>query len=378
MAVRERSGLAEGGHGSQRAVMAVRERSKLSEVGVALLKIDGSYGEGGGQILRSSISLAIITGTPITIEKIRAGRKEPGLRPQHLTSVRAAQQISGAEVEGAAIASSRLTFRPGKVAPGKYHFNVGTAGSTALILQTILPPLMMADSDSVVTLEGGTHNPMAPTIDFLKHTFLPLLARIGPNVNLELIKYGFYPRGGGKIVARINPGKRLHHLEISHAMIMKEVRGRAVVVNLPRQIAERELDEMVRVIPTLRRDESSLAVSKNSIGQGNFVSIEVESDQLTETITGLGKRGIPAEKVARDAAEDAKTYIASGAPVYNHLADQLILPMALAGGGSFVTVEPSLHTRTNIETVKKFLPVDINVSAIQGNLYSIEMRKRKA
>lgn len=338
-----------------------------------LIKIDGSFGEGGGQILRSSLALSIITGKPVSIEKIRAGRKEPGLRPQHLTSVKAAAQISAGHVEGAEIGSRSLTFTPGQLTAGNYYFDVGTAGSTALILQTVLPPLMVADRPSTISIKGGTHNPMAPTIDFLRDTFLKVLEKIGPKVDLTLDSFGFYPKGGGKITARITPQSTLNRIELSQVLVIEKIRARAVVVNLPMHIGERELDTIAAVIPALARESSAVDVSSNSIGQGNFVTIQVESEQLTETITGLGKRGVRAEDVATFAAEEARQYMRSGAPVFHYLADQLILPMSLAGGGAFLTSAPSLHTTTNIEIVRKFLPVDIKLSELPGGLARIEI-----
>ena len=172
----------------------------------SILTIDGSYGEGGGQVLRSSLAMSLVTGRPFVIENIRAGRKKPGLMRQHLTAVNAAVEVSHAEAAGAAIDSARLEFRPGQVTAGKYKFSVGTAGSATLVLQTVLPALLLADGESHLTLEGGTHNPFAPPLDFLTKAYLPLVNRMGPKVTVDpFYRPGFYPAGGGKFTVHVQP-----------------------------------------------------------------------------------------------------------------------------------------------------------------------------
>src|SRR5262245_20804356 len=213
-----------------------------------MITIDGSFGEGGGQILRTSLSLSLLTGKPFRIEKIRAGRKQPGLLRQHLTAVNAAAEVCQAEVSGASIGSQQLTFSPGKVAHGEYHFAIGTAGSTTLVLQTLLPALLVAEEltgqQTTLTLEGGTHNPFAPPFDFLANTFLPILNRMGAFVEARLLRHGFYPAGGGKIEVTVHPTNRLERIELTERGKIRERRARAVVANLPRKIAEREVSIM--------------------------------------------------------------------------------------------------------------------------------------
>ena len=179
-----------------------------------LITIDGSQGEGGGQVLRSSLALSLVLGRPFAIEKIRAGRKKPGLLQQHLTAVLAAADVGNAEVQGAALGSRRLEFRPGPVRSGNYAFRVGTAGSATLVLQTVLPALLSAEGESNLVLEGGTHNPMAPPVDFLVKAYLPLVNRLGPRVDLQVVRPGFYPAGGGKFTVRVQPAKQLGRLEL--------------------------------------------------------------------------------------------------------------------------------------------------------------------
>ena len=205
-----------------------------------MLRIDGSFGEGGGQILRSSLALSLVTGRPFVIENIRANRKKPGLRRQHLSAVMAAAEVSQAQVEGAAIGSMRLTFRPGTVRPGNYTFDVGSAGSTTLVLQTVLPALLLAEGESNLTLRGGTHNPMAPPFDFLTKSYLPLVNRLGPTVEARLIRPGFYPVGGGEFTVHIQPARQLGRLELIDRGEILAHRVRVLLANLPRHIAERE------------------------------------------------------------------------------------------------------------------------------------------
>jgi RNA 3'-terminal phosphate cyclase (ATP) len=206
-----------------------------------MIEIDGSFGEGGGQILRTAISLSMVTGRAVRIDRIRANRPRPGLMHQHLTAVKAAQEVCGAEVAGAALGSTELQFTPGEVSHGHYTFSIGTAGSTTLVLQTILPALMTADEATTVTLEGGTHNIHAPSIDFLQRAFLPLLARMGPIVEVELERHGFYPAGGGRVSATITPCPQVKPLNLVERGEVTHRRAVAVVANLPGSIAQREL-----------------------------------------------------------------------------------------------------------------------------------------
>ncbi|HEY9787443.1 MAG TPA: RNA 3'-terminal phosphate cyclase [Candidatus Obscuribacterales bacterium] len=341
-----------------------------------MIRIDGSFGEGGGQILRSAVALSIITGETVEIDNVRAKRKVPGLRPQHLTAVGSAAQICNARTEGLSEGSSRIVFSPQGVVPGRYHFKIGTAGSSTLVLQTVLPPLMMARGPSELVIEGGTHNPLAPTVDFVNNTFLPLLAKIGPEVKLVVEKFGFYPRGGGRIKVKIEPCNDLRQLHLNEPLKRTKVRACALVVGLPRHIGERELDMMKRLVPKISSDRLIVKPSTESLSPGNAVSIEVVSDVLTETFTALGKRGVPAEQVAEEAAMHANSYLSLGVPVYRHLADQLILPLALAGGGSFTTCALSLHTETNIEVVKSFLPVAVRIVESEPDRVKVEITSR--
>ena len=338
-----------------------------------MLTIDGSQGEGGGQIIRTSLALSLITGTPFRVFNVRARREKPGLQRQHLTGVRAAAEIGRAEVEGAAVNSSSFTFRPGKVVPGEYRFSVGTAGSMTLVLQTVLPPLMVADAPSRLSFEGGTHNPHAPPFEFIERAFLPLVRRAGPRVSIELERYGFYPPGGGRFNATVEPAPRLAGFDLTERGPLRAQSARALVVNLPRGIAERELG-VVKDHFGWADDRLHVSESRDALSPGNALMIEVESEHVTELFTRVGERGLRAERVAEEAIAEARDYLNSGAAIGEHLADQLLIPLALAGGGSFTTNTLSLHTTTNIEIIRKFLPVEISAREMAGGAHLIEIR----
>jgi len=335
-----------------------------------MITVDGSKGEGGGQVLRTSLALSLVTGQPFRIVKIRAGREKPGLLRQHLTALNAAAKVGQAEVTGASIGSRDVVFRPGRVRPGEYEFAVGTAGSATLVLQAILPALLTADGPSALTLEGGTHNPFAPPFDFLERAYLPLLNRMGPRVSVEIERPGFYPAGGGKFTASIEPAARLAGLDLVERGAIRAVRARALVANLAFSIAAREIAAIAELMPEID-DSSRPETVVGSRGPGNVVMIEAESDNLTEVFTSFGERGVPAETVAKRAVDETRSYLDAGVVVGEHLADQLLLPMALAGGGALTTVEPSSHTRTNIDVIRQFLDVEFSVARVGGDVWRI-------
>jgi RNA 3'-terminal phosphate cyclase (ATP) len=336
------------------------------------ITIDGSMGEGGGQVLRTSLALSLVTGKPFRIEKIRAGREKPGLLRQHLTAVNAAAAVGGAQVEGAALGSREITFRPGSVRPGEHRFAVGTAGSATLVLQAVLPALLGARGPSTLTLEGGTHNPNAPPFDFLDRAFLPLLRRMGVRVEAALERPGFYPAGGGKFEVRVEPAERLVRLDLPARGDVKRRLARALVSNLPRNIADREL-KAVRDLLSWERSSLVAEEVQGSPGPGNLLMLELESEHVTEVFTGFGQKGVTAEKVAGDAIDELREYLASGAPVGKHLADQLLVPIAVAGRGSFSTIKPTRHTTTNIDVISRFLDVKIETRKEPGGTWTIEV-----
>lgn len=319
-----------------------------------MITIDGAQGEGGGQVLRTALALSLVTGQPFRIENIRAKRRKPGLLRQHLTAVEAATKIGNAQTDGAEIGSLKLTFKPGKVSPGTYSFAVGTAGSATLVLQTILPALMLGTELSTLFLEGGTHNPMAPPFDFLAKTFLPLLHRMGPKVEAVLERPGFYPAGGGRFCVNIQPVEKLRPIELMDRGQIKAKRGRVLLAHLSDEIGSRQA-RMLRNKLNWPEDTIELTRFKNSAGPGNAVMAEIECDYVTEVFTGFGERDIPSGKVVGGVVDQVREYLTSDAPVGEYLADQLMIPMALAGGGSYRAVKTSLHARTNLEVIGKFL-----------------------
>jgi RNA 3'-terminal phosphate cyclase (ATP) len=337
-----------------------------------MLTIDGSFGEGGGQILRTSLALSLVTGKPFRIERIRAGRKSPGLLRQHVTAVNAAARIGCAEIKGAAIGSQTLDFSPQSIQPGEYSFAVGTAGSATLVLQTVLPALAIATGPSVLTLEGGTHNPFAPPFDFLAKSFLPLLNRMGPRVEAVLDRPGFYPAGGGKIRVTIEPAKQLGRLDIATRGKVTAKRAKALVANLPPTIATRELS-LIGSKLSWTKEMLKAEIIEDSRGPGNVVTIEIECENVTEVFTGFGARGLRAEAVADQAVQQARRYLAGEAAVGEYLADQLIVPMAIAGAGSFTAGPLSRHATTNIEVVRKFLDVEIAASPVTKRVWSVQV-----
>jgi RNA 3'-terminal phosphate cyclase (ATP) len=317
-----------------------------------MINIDGSAGEGGGQVLRNAAALSLVTGAPFHIANIRGGREKPGLMRQHVTALEAACKISSATCEGLAIGASEITFRPGSTLPGDYHFAVGTAGSTSLVLQTVLMPLLMADAPSRLVLEGGTHNMMAPPFDYLERCFLPIINRMGPTVTAKLIRHGFYPRGGGRIEVEITPAP-LRRIDCLDRGDLIERKATALFTGLPFDVAAREL-RVVRKI--LGWDEDACVVRQlpDSQGPGNILMIEAVFAQVTEISSGFGKLGVSAESLAKTASQRMAGYLASNAFAGPYLADQLLLPFALAGGGSFTTVKPSQHSRTAADIIALF------------------------
>ncbi|MGD1915516.1 MAG: RNA 3'-terminal phosphate cyclase [Phycisphaerales bacterium] len=337
-----------------------------------MIQIDGSQGEGGGQILRTSLSLSMITGQPFRIDNIRAGRPKPGLMRQHLTSVEAARAVCSGGVFGAALGSTSLEFTPAKIRGGEFTFSIGTAGSTTLVLQTILPALITASTESEVVLTGGTHNIHAPSTDFLQRAFLPLINRMGPSVRLELERYGFFPAGGGRIRVHVEPTERLRPSELMDASPISARSATATSVGLPPSIATREIGVLSE---TLGWPEECLQIRQltQDEGPGNVVSIDVGRQEITEVFTGFGERGVSAEKVAGKAAKDAQRYIDAGVPVWRYLADQLMLPLALAGGGGFKTGRLSQHSETNAEVIERFLPVRVLKKCLDKGVHHVQI-----
>ncbi len=326
------------------------------------LHIDGGAGEGGGQILRSSLALAAITGKSVRFSNVRAGRSKPGLLRQHLTALRAAAEVCGAHVEGDALGSQSVRFVPGSIRGGTYRFAVGTAGSACLVSQTVLPMLLMADGPSEVVFEGGTHAMSAPSYDFFARVFVPLLQRMGARVEATLEAHGFYPAGGGRFVLRVQPVTEWTRVSLLDDGPLRVTEVSAVVANLPFKIVERELEAMGEALGVPVGQRRGMGVK--SVGPGNVVMIELASDTARELVTAFGKRELSSEAVAQMAIEEARAILTAGVPVGSHLADQLLLPMALAGGGAMRTLPLTQHSLTNLEVIQRFLPLRVATDVV--------------
>ena len=349
-----------------------------------MIEIDGAEGEGGGQIIRSSLALSAVTGKPFCIKNIRAGRKKSGLKRQHVTGVNAAREICGGAAVGAELNSSELTFIPGPIQTRAFHFKIGTAGSTTLVAQTVLPALMMAEKPSSIVIEGGTHNPGGPPFDFLERVYLPQVEKMGPSFNAKIESYGFYPIGGGKIKIEIEPGGPLQGLSLLERKYKTKAKLMALVSKLPLEIAKRELD-VIRRKGKWHPSECYPIEIKNSPGPGNVVMMEFNSGNVNEIITGYGSPGVPAESVARKTYRDARPYLAWEYPVGEYLADQLLLPMGLAASqqnagvvSEFLTGPLSLHATTHIEILKRFLDIEVIVDEVELGVYHVQIRPLEA
>ena len=339
------------------------------------ITIDGSAGEGGGQILRTALTLSLVTGRPFRIERIRAGRRKPGLLRQHLTAVRAAAEVGLARVSGSELGSQTVTFDPSEIRAGTYELAVGTAGSATLVFQTLLPALLSARVASRLTIDGGTHNPQAPPFEFLARTFLPVLRLMGVRVEARLDRPGFYPAGGGRISVDIEPCPALRPLTVLERGSTR-VRAHALVASLPENIGKREMS-VVRERLGLDRVLCRVETVDTSVGPGNLVMILIEGDPVTEVMTGFGIKGVSAEQVASDACDEAERYLRSDVAIGAHLADQLLVPMAMAGGGSFRTLRPTAHTLTNAGVVQRFLDVSIAIDTESEDVSRITVRSRQ-
>ena len=331
-----------------------------------MIEIDGSQGEGGGQIIRSSLALSAITGKAFQVHNIRAGRKKPGLKNQHALAVQATARICNARMEGASPGSSSLTFEPSNICGGHYEFRLGTAGSTSLIAQTVIPALMWADLPSTVILEGGTHNPMAPPFDFIQRSYLPQLEKFGPRVRAEIERPGFYPAGGGRISLQVTPCKNLLPFELLHRGSEIARKVVAMVSGLPTHIGQREIETICRKLDW-RKNCGRVVNIPDPQGPGNAVLVEIEYENVTAMFTGFGQRGVTAEKVAQSVAREVKSYLKTDVPVEEYLADQLMLPMGFAAGAGqtccFRTGELSGHSQTHLDILKLFLDIETKVTS---------------
>jgi RNA 3'-terminal phosphate cyclase (ATP) len=334
----------------------------MNEGTMNVIELDGSTGEGGGQILRTALALSMCTGQAMAIQHIRAKRPKPGLMRQHLTCVEAAVAVCGARVEGAELGSQTLVFEPGRVRAGDYAFNVGTAGSCTLVLQTVLPALMLASEPSRVSLTGGTHNPMAPPFHFLERSFAPLLRRLGIGIELDLRRLGFYPAGCGQMSANIRPAVNgMVPFDLTDRGPVLEAYAECLAPALPHAVAVRELAALQRALGWSGEQLRTPVVRQNE-GPGNALMATLAYEHVSEVITAFGEKGVSAEHVASIVASEVTAFQASDCALGPHLADQWMLPLALAiaaqgGTASFTCSEMTEHATTNMGVIGRFLAV---------------------
>jgi len=328
-----------------------------------LIQIDGSYGEGGGQILRTALGLSAMLGKPFTLHHIRSNRRNPGLQAQHLAAVEALARITEAKTEGVRFGSQEIMFIPRAVHSGEYQFEVRTAGSVTLLLQAILLPLCFSEGISIITLIGGTHVQWSPSFHYLSEVFLPTLEGLGVSVAAVIEKWGFFPQGGGRIRLKINPVQELKPVSLIGRGSLKMIRGISAISNLPKQVAKRQKEQVLKRIQGELKIGGEIAILDNvpSSGPGSFVFLLAEYQRVHAGFSSLGVKGMPSEKVADEAVDSLKDYLESDGCVDPYLTDQLAPFMALAKGNSIMTtIRITEHLLTNLWVIQHFLDVTIS------------------
>jgi len=331
-----------------------------------MLILDGSYGEGGGQTLRSALALSAVLQQPVTIEKIRAGRRNPGLQAQHLAGVMALAEITQAEVEGGKIGSTSLRFHPKGLHPGQHRWDVGTAGAISLVLQTILVPLAFASHPSLFEVTGGTHVPWSPPYHYLEQVLLPTLEAMGLQASLTLTRWGFYPKGGGMVRGEVFPSM-LSPLTLNQRGPLLEIFGISAAFRLPISIAERQRERALRRLEQLGVPCRIDIVTGESQGPGTFLFLVARFENGRAGFSALGEKGKPAEQVADQACDELLSYLKGEGVVDPHLSDQLLLPTVLTPGtSSFTTTKVTRHLLTNVWVVEQFLPGRAKLQGKEG------------
>jgi RNA 3'-terminal phosphate cyclase (ATP) len=336
-------------------------------MGSKQLEIDGSYGEGGGQILRTALSLSCLLSRPFRIVNIRKNRRKPGLMPQHLMAVRASAEISGAKVRGDTAGSIELVFEPSGTRPGDYFFDIGTAGSTSLLLQAVLPPLVFSRGESSVVLKGGTHVPFSPPYEYISKIFIPALEKLGIRLECQIKRYGFYPKGGGEIRVRILPASAVKGVNLTERGKNKIVWGISAVANLPSGIAERQKSAALAHLSGIGVEGEIEVLRVPSFGKGTFIFLEAQAGTCAAGFSSLGEIGKKAEAVGEEAARELIDYFLTSACLDPHLADQILLYLAAAEGpGTFTTSRITQHLLTNIKIIEDFLGPACSVDGKTG------------
>lgn len=344
------------------------------------VQIDGSYGEGGGQILRTSVSLAAIVGRAVEITRIRAGRSKPGLAAQHLTAVRAVATLCAATLDGDAVGSQRLMFTPGAAPqPGRYRFDIGTAGATSLVVQSVLLPLSLSGADSHVTVIGGTHVPHSPMFEYLEAVYLPALRRAGLTAAVGYERAGFFPAGGGEVELEAPSPARLSPLDLTERGKLQSLTAIVVTGELPEHVAERGEATIERYLRGVGRRATVVIRRLPARGPGAAVILAAECEGGHAGFSGLGERGKPMEEVAEAPCAEFMAWWKSGAACDEHLADQLVLPMALTAGESrWSTPTVTEHLRTVLWVAGQFLPIDARIEETGTEPATVVMRGAEA
>ncbi len=333
-----------------------------------MIEINGSIGEAGGQVLRTALGLSCLLKKPFHIFNIRKGRKKPGLMPQHLMCVHAVKEILSANVRGDKKDSTELSFEPVKVKTGSYLFDIGTAGSTTLLLQAILPALAFTNSSSFIFLKGGTHVPFSPTFQYIKEVFIPILHRLGIEINAEIEQYGFYPKGGGRININVMPSGNIKSMSFLERGRINKIKGISGVGNLPISIAKRQKEAALKVLMAHMLDAEIDTISIPAYGQGTFIFLKVETDNCVVGFSALGERGKKAEIVGEEAARKLTNYINTSACFDNYISDQILPYLAMISEKSYFTTSCiTNHLLTNLSVIEKFLKIDYIVEGKTGS-----------
>jgi RNA 3'-phosphate cyclase len=341
-----------------------------------MIEIDGSYGEGGGQILRMSVALSAVTGKDVKIVNIRAGRKKPGLAAQHLTAIRSVGEMCGARIDGLDIASQTVEFHPRELRGGRFRFDIGTAGSITLVFQACFIPALHAPAKSVLTITGGTDVRWSPTMDYFQNVFLPMVEKMGVSAKVESVKRGYYPKGGGKVVLHIEPRDRLVPIQLDDLKVPLTINGISHVSNLPDHIPDRMVRSAKKDLVRLGRPDiiSKTFSGDEAFGQGGAIVIWAKNDDTILGGNATAERGVKAETVGEIASKELWKEIKSGATLDIHLSDQILPYMAMADGeSSFLVRELTNHTETNMWLIRQFFDVEFQNTRV-GDLQKISVK----
>jgi len=339
------------------------------------IDIDAAAGEGGGQVLRSAVTLALLTGSTVSLYNVRANRSPPGVRPQHLQAVAAAARVSDAQVAGLRVGSRQVRFAPGTVRPGDYFFDIGTAGATSLVLQTVYLPLMLAGGPSTVTIAGGTHVPFSPCFHYLDMQWRPFLQRLGLKLGLQMKRAGFYPPGGGLMTAVLEPADSVQPIRLARRGALQAVDGLSAVANLDAEIGLRQRRRALQRLQAEGIPCELDAVSLPAVSAGTVLVLRARCACSQACFFALGRRGKRAEQVADEAVAELLAFLATDGAVDPYLADQLLLPLALAGGPSELTTSRvTTHLCTNGAIIERFMPVTVQVQGAVGEPGTVRVR----